>query len=368
MKNIKIVFLGAGEISDRFIVQAQKLKNVETAAVYSRNIRNAEFKSQKYGIPRAYDNYNTMLKIEKPDCVIVTTPHSLHAKHTIAALKAGAHVLVEKPMAVNFNEARAMVKASRKYKKFLVALPFDLYPNYLRALDFVREKYIGKILSAHSELSVPGPPRNNWYYNKKVAKGGAVIDVGCYALSRLISILGPVRKVSAFVNMLIPNRLLPNGDRIRPGVDDNAIMILEFEGGVFATVKASWAHTYVENYTVIYGRHGAIYINVDNNPLIVKTGRKIDGKKIAFRNLDNCFVPRKFPGFAPADDIVGRFVGWVREGKVPVYNGEQGLHIMEVMHKAYVSSRTGKVQKLTTPFRMWWPKERRIQDFRAEYI
>ena len=300
---------------------------------------------------------------------MVTTPHSMHAKHAIDCMKAGAHVLVEKPVATSFAEAKKMYAASKKYKKIMNGLPFDHYPHYLRALDFVKEKYIGKILSAHSELSVQGPPRNNWYYVKRVAKGGALLDVGCYALSRVISIIGPVKKVTAFVGMIIPRRkLLPNGDKITPDVDDQAIMILDFGSGIFATIKASWAHTHYENYTAIYGRHGAVYINADNRQLIVKSDLKKAGKKTEFRGLGNCYEPGGFPKFGPDDDILGKFIAAIRSGKQPVYDAAQSLHIMEVMDKAYVSARTGKAQKITTGFKMWWPKEPGIQKFRGEYI
>jgi predicted dehydrogenase len=363
MNELKIAFLGAGEISERFILMAKKLKGVRMCAIYSRTLKNAEAKAEEHGIQRYFNDYKAMLKFEKPDCVVITTPHSMHAKHAIDCMKAGAHVLVEKPVATSFADEKKMVLASKKYKKLMMGLPFDHYPHYLRALDFVKEKYIGKILSGHSELSVSGPPRNNWYYDKKIAKGGAVLDVGCYALSRLISIMGPVKKVTAFVNMLIPKRILPSGEKIRPSVDDNAFMILEFEGGTFASVKASWAHTHYENYTAIYGRHGAVYINADNQPLVVKTEKKIKGKKIAFRNFDNCYVPDNFPAFEPEDDILGKFIGYVREGVQPVYNAQQSLHIMEVMDAAYKSAKTGKAVKITTPFKMWWDKEKSIQNF-----
>ncbi|MEI7542305.1 MAG: Gfo/Idh/MocA family oxidoreductase [bacterium] len=367
MKILKVAFLGAGEISDRFIIMSKKLQALQLCGIYSRNINNAKSKAKKYEIKNFYNNYETMLKIEKPNCVVITTPHSLHAKHTIACMKAGAHVLVEKPVATSFADAKKMLVASKKYKKLLMGLPFDHYPNYTRALDFVQEKYIGKITSGHSELSFPGPPRNNWYYDKKIAEGGAILDVGCYALSRIISILGAVKKVSAFVNILLPKRILANGDKIQPTVDDNAVMILEFEGGVFATVKASWCHSFVENHTVIYGRKGTVFINTDNNPLIVKTKAKIAGKKVAFRNLDNCFAPTGFPKFEAEDDIMGRFINWVRTGLQPIYNAEQSLHIMEVMDKAYLSSKTGKTQKITTPFKVWWKKAKGLQQFK-EYV
>jgi UDP-N-acetylglucosamine 3-dehydrogenase len=368
MKKIRVAYLGAGEISDRFIVMAKKLKDVENAAICSRNIRNANTKSKKYGIPEYYNNYKKMLREIKPDAVVVTTTHPLHAKHAIDCMKAGAHVLVEKPIATSFADGKKMYNASKKYKKIMNGLPFDHYPHYTRALDFVKEKYIGKILSAHSELSVQGPPRNNWYYVKKYAKGGALIDVGCYALSRVISIMGPVKRVTAMVDMIIPKRLLPNGDKITPSVDDQAIMILDFGNGVYSTVKASWAHTHYENYTAIYGRHGAVYINADNRQLIVKSDLKKAGKKTEFRGMGNCYEPGKFPKFGPDDDILGKFIEAIRSDKQPVYDAAQSLHIMEVMDRAYLSAKTGKTQKITTGFKMWWPKEKSIQNLKNTYI
>lgn len=370
MKTIKIAYLGAGEISDRFIIMAQKLKGVRNIAIYSRHLENAKNKAKKYNIPYYFDDYKKMLKQTKPDAVIVTTPHSMHAGHAVCCMKSGAHVLVEKPMATSFTAAKEMYETSRKYKKILNVLPFDHYPPFTAALKYIKEKYIGKITSAHSELSFPGPPRLNWYYDKKIAGGGAMLDVGCYALSRLISIMGPVKKVSAFSNLLIPKRLLPEGKKVISTVDDNNILILEFGGGVFSTVKASWQHPFLENRTVIYGRHGAVYINFDNldeYPLIIHTKKKITGKKIKWRNLPDCWLP-KLPPFGPENDIMGKFIYAVRNNKQPVYDAAQSLHIMEVMHKAYISAKTGKVQKITTPFKIWWNKEKPIQDFKGKYI
>ena len=368
MKELKVAFLGAGEISDRFILMAQKLEALHLCAIFSKHKKNAEAKAEKYGISRYYDDYKTMLKVEKPDCVVITTPHSNHAEHAIACMKAGAHVLVEKPVATTFAGAKKMAAASKKYKRVFMGLPFDHYPHYLRALDFVKEKYIGKILSGHSELSVQGPPRNNWYYVKKIAQGGAVIDVGCYALSRLISIMGPVKRITAMVGITIPKRMLPNGDKITPDVDDQAMMILDFGNSVYATVKASWAHTHYENYTAIFGRKGAVYITADNQQLVIKTDKKVNGKKVVFRNFDNCYAPTDFPRFGPEDDIMGKFIGYIRSGADPVYDAAQSLHIMEVMNKAYLSAKTGKTQKITTGFKVWWNKEKGIQSYRNEYI
>jgi predicted dehydrogenase len=366
MKMIRVAFLGAGEISERFIKMSKELKNVELCAIFSRNIKNAKARAQQYGIPNYYDDYKLMLKTEKPDAVVVTSPHSLHMRHTIDCLNAKAHVLCEKPMATDLKEAQAMVKASKKNRKLLMVLPFDHYPHYIASFEYIQEKYIGQITSAHSELSFPGPPRNNWYYDKKIAKGGAMLDVGCYALSRLISIMGPVKKISAFSNVLLRKRILEDGTKITPTVDDNNVMILEFAGGVFATAKASWCHTYVENKTVIYGRKGAVYINFDNVdgfPIVIQTKNKNVGEKVKYRNLPDCYKPAKMPPWGPEYDIMGKFIGYIVNKQKPVYDADQSLHIMEVMHKAYVAAKTGKTQKIVSNFRVWWKKEKTIQKY-----
>ncbi len=370
MKKIKIAYLGAGEISDRFIIMAKKSKDVKNIAIYSRHLGNARNKALKYNIPYYYNDYKRMLKETKPDAIVITTPHSMHAEHAIYCMKSGCHVLVEKPVATNFNDAKKMFKVAKKHKKIFNGLPFDLYPPFIAALKYIKEKYIGKITSAYSELSFPGPPRLNWYYDKKIAGGGAMLDVGCYALSRLISIMGPVKKISAFSNMLLPKRLLPGGKKVQPSVDDNNILILEFEGGVFATVKAIWQHPFLENRTVIYGRSGAVYINFDNldeYPLIIHTNQKVDGKKIKWRNLNNCWAPT-LPEFTAKDDIMGKFIDAIRKERQPIYDAAQSLHIMEVMHKVYVSAKTGKTQKITTNFKIWWDKEKDIQNFKKKYV
>lgn len=370
MEKLKIAYLGAGQISDRFIIMATKLKNVENAAIFSKHLENARLKAKKYNIPFYYDDYKKMLKEIRPDAVVITTPHSLHAKHSLYCLKAGAHILVEKPFTTNLNDAKKVYYASKKYKKIVMGLPFDHYPQFTTALKYVKEKYIGKITSAHSELSFPGPPRLNWYYDKKVAKGGALLDVGCYAVSRLVSILGPAKKVIAFSNRLIPKRLLPDGKKVKPTVDDNNFLILEFNGGVFATVKAIWQHPFLENRTIIYGRKGAIFINFDNldeYPVIIHTKEKVNGKKIKYRNIPDCWLP-KLPEFKPEDDIMGKFINYIINKKQPVYNAAHSLHIIEILHKAYLSSKNGKVQKINSDFKIWWDKEKSIQEFKKQYI
>ena len=189
-------------------------------------------------------------------------------------------------------------------------------------------------------------------------------------LSRLITIMGGVKRISAFSNMLLPKRILADGQKITPSVDDNNVIIMEFEGGVFGTAKAMWQHPYVENRTVIYGRHGAVYIHfdsVDDAPgIVVQTKSPSKGlKKIKYRNLADCYTPVDMPKWGPEYDIMGKFLEFISAGKVVSYDAIQSLHIMEVMDKAYASAKTGKAQIINTPFRVWWDKEKTIQKFNS---
>ena len=140
MEKLKIAYLGAGQISDRFIIMATKLKNVENAAIFSKHLENARLKAKKYNIPFYYDDYKKMLKEIRPDAVVITTPHSLHAKHSLYCLKAGAHILVEKPFTTNLNDAKKVYYASKKYS-LDNNLPWDFIDTGVSKNFLIKEYY-----------------------------------------------------------------------------------------------------------------------------------------------------------------------------------------------------------------------------------
>src|SRR5438093_1092369 len=115
-----------------------------------------------------------MLEEVRPDGVVVTTPHSLHAAPAIAALRRGIHVLDEKPMATSLEDCQAMVRAADEHAALLMCLPFDHTPAFLTALEFLNEETLGKFTGAEAVLLIPGPPRDNWYYDRSIAPGDAM--------------------------------------------------------------------------------------------------------------------------------------------------------------------------------------------------
>jgi predicted dehydrogenase len=264
-------------------------------------------------------------------------------------------------------EAQELIQAEKESGRTLLALPFVHYPSFNKALEFAREEYIGKITGAEAELSFPGPPRSNWYYSRE-AEGGAMLDTMVYPLARIAALMGPARRVSAFVGTLIPLRITGDGGRVRSEVDDYVTILLEYPTGQQAVVRSWWAQSYMQNGTVLHGRHGAIFLNRFGQPLVVKSDRRpIPGAEpIEYLGIPNCYAPT-FGETTPEEDILGHFVECIRAGLPPKSSGAIGLHIHEQMMMAYESSKTGRAIDLTSTFELWWDREPGIMRLDGDY-
>jgi predicted dehydrogenase len=245
-----------------------------------------------------------------------------------------------------------MVELAESKNAIFMSLPFDLNPHYLAASDFVNEQYIGKITGAEAQLSLPGPPRDNWYYDKSVAHGGAVLDCMVYPVSRIVGLLGPAVSVMAEVNTLIPNRIVGDGKQIKSDVDDNVTVIVQFAGGQQAVIRTLWGMSFVQNNTLIYGRKGTVALNDSGFPLVVHSpGQALpDSEQVTWRGVKECYVPQAKIASIPQEDIMTHFVRCLRDGEQPVQSGRQQLHVHEIMFGAYRSAESGKRYELTTSF------------------
>jgi predicted dehydrogenase len=361
--------IGSGYVSNRYFEQAAELEGVRFVATCSRQLENAKSKATAYGIPRWYDDYRAMMDREELDAVVVATPHSAHAEPVLAALERGLHVLNEKPMATTFAECERMVIAAEEKGLIFMSLPFDLQPAFLAASEFVDERYIGKITGAEAQLSLPGPWRDNWYYDKSVAHGGSVLDCLVYPVSRLVGLLGPAVSVMAEVSTLIPNRIVGDGKKVCSDVDDNVTVIVQFAGGQHAVVRSLWGQAFKQNNTIIYGRNGTIALGDSGYPLVVQTeGDTLpDAEKVPWRGLDHCYVPHGAIARQKRESVLAHFAQCVRLGQQPVQSGRQQLHVHEIMFGAYRSAESGRYL-LTTSFTPRAKLDSRIFDTRSDYI
>ncbi|WP_337102547.1 Gfo/Idh/MocA family protein [Paenibacillus sp. YIM B09110] len=340
MRRIKVAIVGCGSISKkRHIPEYAANPNVEFVGFCDLILERAEGYAQQHG-GRAYTSYEEMLKAEKPDAVSVCTPNVLHAPYAIAAANAGAHVLVEKPMATNEADALAMIEAARKNNMFLmVGQNQRLMPPHQKAKEILQTGKMGKVLSFRTSFGHPGPERwsidgrDSWFFRKEEAVMGAMGDLGVHKSDLIRWLLDDeVAEVAAFVNTL---------HKEGTDVDDNATCILRMKSGTIGTLVASW--TYYkggDNSTVLWCENGAIHIGTHPVDQVIVELR--DGT-IQKYQVGAMATNEK----QEISGIMDAFVESIITNTPPSISGEEGLKSLEVILAAFESQHTKKVISLS---------------------
>ena len=178
--------LGAARITpNALITPAQAVPGVAVEAVAARSrARAAEYAAQ-HRIPVVCDDYATLVESADIDCVYNALPASLHCEWTVRALEAGKHVLCEKPMASNAEEAERMARAAEASGTRLVEAAHHLHhPALPRLRELLESRTIGDLESLHSTFCAPIPTADDVRFDYALG-GGAMMDLGCYPLSAL---------------------------------------------------------------------------------------------------------------------------------------------------------------------------------------
>lgn len=195
---IRIGILGAARIAPKGIIwPAQNREDCTISAVASQSPEKAQAFADEHNIPKALDNYDTLVRHPDIDLIYNALPPYRHADLTIAALKSGKSVLCEKPFAMNAAQAEAMVAAANKSEGHLIeAFHYRFHPAILKFLNIVHRGDIGvvKSMAGKFNVSIPNSPGQLRYITE--LGGGALMDLGCYTLHlcRLISKSNPVVK------------------------------------------------------------------------------------------------------------------------------------------------------------------------------
>ena len=279
---INAASIGLGWWSDELAKSIQgKSRKIRIISCYSKSKKKRINFSKKYKT-NYHDSYSSIIKDSNIDAVILTTPHSLHAKHTIQALQNGKHVFVEKPMATKYLDAKKMYLAAKKYNKILSV---GHNRRYSSVSDFInnlnRQKKIGKILHIDANYSASGAlkyKKKYWRANRKESPGGAVaalgihmIDLMCYFGGKVKSVQSLVKKFSVKVNM-----------------DDTTSALFEFRKNCTGNLTTIFACSYTTTFNV-FGTNMNIFSDVDRNKIkIVNKNGKI--QKLNLINKDTLFL------------------------------------------------------------------------------
>lgn len=193
--------LGAARIARLKVIPAMQAGELtEVAAIASRDLNRAVEVAQAAGIPKAYGSYEALISDPDIDAIYNPLPNHLHAPWTIAAMRAGKHVLCEKPIALSVNETLTMIRErDAAGVKAGEAFMVQSHPQWLRALELLRSGEIGKLRAVSTCFSFFNDDPSN-VRNVADWGGGALMDVGCYAVktSRMLFDSDPVRVIGLF--------------------------------------------------------------------------------------------------------------------------------------------------------------------------
>lgn len=192
MRKVRWGLLSTSRFAQTKILPALRgCQHVEVAAIASRDLGRARAVADQHGIPRAYGSYDELLADPAVDLIYNPAPHHLHVAWSIKALEAGKHVLCEKPIAMTAAEAETLLAAARRHprQKVMEAFMYRLHPQWRRAVELVRGGGVGEPLVVQSLFSYFNEDPDN-IRNRADIGGGALMDIGCYAISLARLVLG----------------------------------------------------------------------------------------------------------------------------------------------------------------------------------
>lgn len=236
MKPIRWGILSTGHIAGVFAQGVAQSKTGSLEGVGSRSFKSAIQFARKHKISKAYENYDALLRDPGIDAVYIATPHPFHAEWTLKAARAGKHILCEKPLAMNFPEARKVIQEVRRCGVFLMeAFLFRCHPQTEKLVELIRKKIIGEVRLIQAAFCFERPlDLKDRLFNRKLG-GGAILDVGCYpvAMARLLAgrALG-----KSFADPLEVKGIAVAGTKSR--VDEIALASLKFPGGIWRRFPA----------------------------------------------------------------------------------------------------------------------------------
>ena len=346
-KPLRIAFIGAGGIALHHMKYLKQVGNNEVVAASDVSQMSLDKLKAQYPEVKQYNDYAKMLEEldGQIDAVDVCTPNSLHAPNALAALRAGKHVLVEKPMAMNAKEAQQMVDAAKKAgKQLIVGFQHRFEPRSKLIRDQVQSDSFGKVLYVRAQaLRRRGIPNWGVFGRKELQGGGPMIDIGVHILETAHYLIGTPRPISASGGTWTymgnkPSEIAcawPNWDYKTYTVEDLAVGMIRFENNSILMIESSFvAHIEKDiwNVTVMGEKGGAVWdssqIFTDHNGYMMNMTPGYLGKWDHFEYKMKHFV----------EVCQGK-----RDNESP---GEHGLMVQKMLDAVYASAEQQREVKI----------------------
>jgi predicted dehydrogenase len=336
-KKLGWAIVGLGSLAINQILPAFALcEHSKPVAFVSGHPDKANKLALRYGVDARniynYEDYDTIRDNPAVDIIYIVLPNSMHAEYTIRGVRAGKHVLCEKPMATSVADCEAMIAAARQaQRKLMVAYRCQYEPFNREMIRIARAKEYGTLNSIAGDNGFNIGDPTQWRLNRKMAGGGSLMDIGIYGLNaaRFISGEEPTE-----VNAMIYTS--PNDPRFRD-VEETTHFQIRFPSGVLGSFSTSYG----------YGSIGRIRAIASDGWFELEPSMNYTGIRMrVHRNnyIEEVMLPQR-DHFALEME---HFSDCVMNNKDPLTPGEEGLRDIRTIKAIYESARTGRVVKLTT--------------------
>lgn len=344
-KTVRVGIVGSQFISRIHAEALQSVPQAELFAVASPTAGHAEAFARQFAIPHWVTDYQRLLEMDEIDMVLLGVPNDLHCPFTVQAAAAGKHVVCEKPLCLNLREADEMIAACRRAGvKLMYAEELCFAPKYVRLKQLLDQGALGRptLLKQAEKHDGPHAPH---FWDVQRSGGGVAMDMGCHAIEFFRWMLNkpPIRTVYAQLATQV------HADKTRG--DDNALILLEFEGGCLALAEESWTKPGgMDDRAEVYGSLGVAYADLLRGNSIVtysavgydyaveKAGSTRGWSFTIYEEAWNYGFPQE----------MAHFVDCVANDKPPRETGEDGRAVLEAIFAAYHSAATGT--KVALPF------------------
>ncbi len=355
MKPLRLAQIGSGWIStvhmDSYRMIANKVGGLEVVALATVEEEQGRQFCKQYKIPEMVTNYRDLLKRNDIDVCTVAVPNYLHAPIAKDVLEAGKHVIVEKPLAVNLEEAEQLIQLADS-KGLIIGYAEELcyVPKFSRMKQIAEMGGIGQLYMV-KQCEKHAGPYSPWFWKRAEAGGGILMDMGCHAIEFCRWAMGK-KKVTA-----VTAHMATYLHKDVTDLEDHVILTMEFENGGIAQVESSWALKGGMSSTAeMYGTEGVLY------------GDLLDGMGLRCYSENGYFPMPDNKALMGGPDSAGwshpdydwlwnngypqefeDFFQCIREGYTPVESGQDGMDVLEIMLAGYHSAGMKKTVKL--PFR-----------------
>lgn len=352
MSKLGVGIIGVGHISSLHYEGYKDNRQSRLYAIADVNTERLERRQREWNVEKAYSDYRELLNDPKVDAVEVITPHHLHAEIGVAALEAGKHLSLQKPMAMNMAECDALIDASKRSGKMLrIFENFRYYPPLMKARELVEAGEIGEPLSIRMKVTMGSlkgwcvPDLQEmmaWRFDPARCGGGRVIfDYGYHLFSIAMWFLGDVEKVHSWITY---------GDTKYGKIDSPAVVTWKYKNAEkYGTYEAITSGDLMvpskyfpeDEWFEITGRRGFIWVNrcssmlLDKPPVVMYR----DGVTTEFSNLDSDWGTSFVNG-------VRDFVNAVIEGKQADLTGEEGKRVHQFCRAIQRSAKEAREVRL----------------------